>query len=508
MKNASVSALSAPARSAADVEGFFYAVAAIAALAVLASLYVVAPAMHILASPPLSYGVLMVVAVYFATHTLLRPQSALLYAPLFMVLATTIVPQSVPVWGNGAPRQYYFWALGLFFITSALVLRLPWRSLLRVGERRETPFFLTAFFAVCVAASFQGLRLGFGPSYVIRQLYGALLFVIYFYAVLVLPTRKSEIVGFLNILKWFGIGASLYTIIRYAGAVKYADVGSFKWGLSIYCAMLAVYCMAEAATAKGLRNRLWLGLQATLLIANPVVFQARAATGVAAVAGGLAFVMLIRSKRVKTMVTTITLAVAVGAIVADFIAPIDEFLPHIGNAANLVPKNILTQPSFVGRVNEVLGALRVMRVHPLLGAGLGSTLTFLSPGGATTVTMHPVDVGFAYVLSKLGLLGLVSFYGLVVSVLWHSGWPEPDLLHVAAFTLFVFCVAFMFSHPDMLQFIVAGFAGMVCGLLHRAGSFKGREGGLAPRGRPCLRTPPPNLRAATHPPSSIGQKPW
>jgi hypothetical protein len=447
----------------------------------LVCIYVLLPFLGLLEAPPASYGILMAISIYFAADTLLHPVRALLHAPLFMLLATAFVPQSFVIYGGGAPPEYYFWATGLLFITSALVLRLPWETLVRGRKRIGVPFFLIAFSLVCVAASLQGLRLGFGASYVARQLFGALLFIIYFCAALVLPKTRSEIVKYFDILKWVGITASLFTIIIDTPSVSIGDMGTFKWGLSIYCAMLAVYCVAGAATAKGLKNRVWLGVQALILIANPIVFQARAATGFAALASGLAFVALIKSNKMKVLLTVGALAIAIGAIVAGLILPVDSFLPQIGNAAHLVPRNILKDPSYIGRVNELLSALQVVKAHPFLGAGLGSALTFFDTTVGRVESVVPIDQGFAYLLSKLGLLGLVSFYALVFSVFRRSGWPKRNLLHISTFVLFFFCIGFMLSHPDMLQFIVASFSGMISGLLCREGTLRTRAGpaGLA-----------------------------
>lgn len=51
--------------------------------------YVAVPSFGLLHSSPASYGILIGISIYFATHTLLKPRMALLYAPLFMILATS-----------------------------------------------------------------------------------------------------------------------------------------------------------------------------------------------------------------------------------------------------------------------------------------------------------------------------------------------------------------------------------------------------------------------------------
>jgi hypothetical protein len=447
------------------------AVAAIFLCVTLLVIYVVLPSLGLLTSAPANYGILMAISIAFATHTFVQPRVGLLHAPLFVLLATSLVPQSAPVVGAGAPPEYYFWAAGLLFITLALAGRLPWPRLLGGPGRRGAPLSVILFGLVCVAASFQGGRFGVGLSYIARQLYGAGLFVFYFYAAVVVPVTEAEVGKYFRMLKWTGTVASLYVVARYADAVAPGDVGSFKWGLSIYCAMLAVYCMAEAATSRGLTRRIALALQALLLIANPVVFQARAATGIAAVTSALAFVMLLGSRKLKAALVAASFVIVLATVISDFIAPISIVLPDIGNATHLVPQSILEDPSFLGREGQLIAAVETIKTHPFLGQGLGSALSFTNPYHGPDESA-PVDQGLAYILSKLGLLGLITFSSVVLSVFRRSGWPKKNRTHIATFVLFIFCVGFMMSHPVMLQFIGAGFAGIIGGLLYRAPTFR------------------------------------
>jgi hypothetical protein len=119
----------------------------------------------------------------------------------------------------------------------------------------------------------------------------------------------------------------------------------------------------------------------------------------------------------------------------------------------------------------LVDAIDVIKAHPFLGQGLGSTLVFEETGGLVK-EVAAIDQGFAYVMSKFGILGLASFYGLVYSVFKRSGWPETNRVHIATFVLFIFSIAFMVSHPVMLQFIGAGFVGIIAGLLCRARSLR------------------------------------
>jgi hypothetical protein len=210
--------------------------------------------------------------------------------------------------------------------------------------------------------------------------------------------------------------------------------------------MLAAYCMAEAAMAKGLLSRIALVFQALILIAQPIVFGARGATGIAAVSSALAFVMLLKSRKAKAGLMLVSTVIVFAAIVIGFIAPLGTLLPDIGRAGALIPQDILADPSFIGRANQLVDAIDVIKAHPFLGEGLGSTLVFEATWGGVK-EVAAIDQGFAYVMSKLGILGLASFYALVYSVFKRSGWPETNRVHIAAFVLFIFSIAFMVSHP-------------------------------------------------------------
>jgi len=459
-----------------SVPFYYVAFGTMAVLIGLTFLYVIAPFAGWISAPPPSFGVLMAISMAFATHTLLRPPMGLLYAPLFMILATALVPQTFPQAGQSAPPEYFIWATGLFCIAAALSLRLPWAGMLRNGRERTAPLSLVVFLGICGAASVQGLRLGIDVSFVVRQLYGAALLIIFFFAAVSLPEVEMEIAKYFRVLKWFGMAASIFTIVLYVENPNApGNVDSFKWGLSIYCAMLAVYCMAEAATARGWLTRVGLAVQALILVAQPFASAARAATGIAGVTGILAIAMLIKSKKMKALILAACLSAIFAIIFIDMAGPLIDMLPYNERLSALIPESILSDPSFVGRTNQLLNAMEVVQLHPLLGGGLGSSLVYVDPslGGVTDVAA--IDQGFAYIISKFGILGLVSFCWLVFAAFHSSGWPERNAVHIGAFVLFLFSVLFMISHPVMLQFIGAGFVGVIGGVLFRFGAQRGKS---------------------------------
>lgn len=448
--------------------------ATVIALLALIIIYVCLPWLGIVFSPSASYGLIIVTAIYFSAHVLLDGRLALLYAPLFILLATSVLPQSTYWNSEGAPPEYYWWAVGLFLITCSLMLKLPWDGLLWRARRRGVPRALVIFLVISVAAALQGLHLGYSLSYVARQFFGVALFIVYFYAAILLGRSQSQIEKYFSILKWSGIAITVYMVVHFSANAAYHT--QFKWGVGTYCAMLSVYCMAEAATAEGFLNRLIAVGEALVLIVNPIAFQGRSVTGFAAVASALIFFMLIKSRKTKALLLVGTLVLAFAAVTVNFIAPVDALLPHVGEARSLIPGDILTDTSFIGRANQLLSAINVIAAHPLLGRGLGSTLTAYDPSVGMVTTVAMVDQGFAYILSKMGLLGFVAFYALAFSIFRHSGWPEKNRIHLAMFALFAFNMMYVLTHPALLQFIEAGFGGITAGILWRSPTLRATPG--------------------------------
>lgn len=93
-----------------------------------------------------------------------------------------------------------------------------------------------------------------------------------------------------------------------------------------------------------------------------------------------------------------------------------------------------------------------IRQHPILGNGLGATVTFPHPvSGAPTITRH-FDWGYLEIWSELGLSGLFSYLSLLAYLLFHArgssragivaigamNGTAPILFHVFGICLLVF----------------------------------------------------------------------
>jgi hypothetical protein len=394
-----------------------------------------------------------------------RPQAAIWYAPVFMMLAFAIFPQEFRSAGEDTHPALYVWAVGLFLITLPLAWRLPWTQLLTKVRQHNLPRAFAVFMLVVGAASLQGLRSGATLSYVLRQAYGVLLLCVYFWATVHFTTRLDEIQRNMRLITLVGAGVCLFTLIYWIGVQQRWD--AFKWDLCTYAAMLAAYCAGEFLCAKGLFARLIWAVQCIIFLVHALVFHSRGPLGFCVIVMMLGVGLLLPSKKVKLLALTGVLAFLVLAIETNIFAPLRHVLPDIGGAADIVPEDIISDPSFYSRIDQWLTAIQVTKTHPFLGTGLGSELEYFDPSTGTWGYRAIVDPGYPYLFSKLGLVGLASLSWLLVSVARSSGWPRRHGLHLGLFLIFFYCVLHMFNGPIMLHFITAAWAGICFGFLYQ-----------------------------------------
>lgn len=402
-------------------------------------------------------------------YLLRRPRVGLWYALVFIPLAVVVSPQPDQGLGESTPRQMYYWAAGLFIVLLpvglGVVRRLRpfgWSRLKRAG----IPTSLVALVGISLAACVQGLRLGSPLSYVLRQFYGILLFCVGFVATLLFVGGRSEVRRVLRQLRWLVLALSAYTIILYSQ--EEGSPGFFKGNISLFSATLAVYCAGEFLCARGARRRMGWAALALLFLVHPILFVSRGAVGLAGITVLVGLALRIRSRALRYFMVVGVFAFFVASIALGLYAGLSQSLEQYGLAGRLVPADVLSDPSALGRISQFDAALDVVRQHPLLGLGLGSTLTWFDPTRGEYASAALVDNGWAYILSKMGLLGVAAFLWFVVSVLRRFGWPGPDGLRLGLFLIALFQLLCLMVGPIMIYFVYAIWAGASWGLLYQS----------------------------------------
>jgi O-antigen ligase len=413
-------------------------------------------------------------------YLFLRPRDALWLAPAFMIIAVTVAPQTYRFLGEGTPPEFYYWAIGLFLITVPLTVRVLFQRQWSVFPKKHSavrpwPRALVAFVVVSVAAAMEGLRGGYDASYVVRQFYGAVLFFVYFMGALAFIQEPQGIATVIRRVRRFALLSCLLAVWWYFQELE--SFVLFKQHLVAYSVSLAAFSVGEFLFTRSLRARLFLALQVALLALPAVLARGRGALGalfIVAIAG-LGFMTSSQKKRVVVVAAAIVLMML--GITADLFTPIAEYTSRIELLGGVIPQTVRDDPSYLGRVNQMNSAIEVVLESPLLGLGLGSTLTFYNPGYDSFQTEALVDHGYAYLLSKFGLLGLVTFGALVFSVLRRSGMAPSDATHLGLLLVLLFNLILMINGPIWLHFLTAAWVGTTVGLLYRVGVF--RAEGLA-----------------------------
>lgn len=396
-----------------------------------------------------------------------KPQTAVWGATVYMLLVTGLVPQEYGSADNPylAP-QLYAWAVGLFLITLPMALSLPWRQLFARSCHRKAPLALTLFLLSIAAASVQGLRLGVTVSYVSRQAYGALLFCLYFWAAVHFTNHKDAIEKSMRRIKFVGLAVGLITIIYWIGIEH--DFAHFKMDLATYETTLAAYCTGEFLCARELWSRLVLGVEILIFFSHPVLFHSRGAVGFCGIVMLLgAGMLLLPSRKAKVLVLAGVLMFLLLAIKTNIFAPLRELVPDIGGAADVIPEDVISDPSFYSRIDQWITAIRTLQTHPILGTGLGSELEYFDPATNTWGYRAIVDPGYAYLISKFGLLGIGALFSLLFSIGRSSGWPARDGMHVGFFLIFIFSILYMIDGSIMLHFLTSAWIGTVFGFLYQ-----------------------------------------
>jgi O-antigen ligase/polysaccharide polymerase Wzy-like membrane protein len=409
-----------------------------------------------------SYAV-VVLGVVFGTMVALRPAASLFSASAFLILAMALQPMSLRVPGEDTPPEYYPWAIGLFLIVLPLSIQLPWRRMMLSLKQpdRATPVALLLLITVMAAA--QGIRLGFPLSYVLRQAYGVIILCLFFWAGLLYVQSWEDIAQVMKWLKWIALVGCLYTMVAYLGV--WDEVGIFKRNLSNYAAALGAYTLAEFLTVNGLRQRLSSALQTIVFLLHAILFRSRSAVGIFGVVAVLGVGLLLPSRKAKFIALIAALAIMLLGIQANLFAPLSQHMPDLGGASELVPEDVVGDPSFYSRIGQLLSAIETVKEHPLLGLGLGSELPFHDPRTNNVEAYAFVDQGYAYLLSKMGLLGLLTLAWILVSVAKRSGWPGRDGMHLGLFLMFVFHILFMMNAPVMFHFTSAAWVGTTLAFL-------------------------------------------
>jgi len=387
---------------------------------------------------------LTALAVVLAVRVCLQPSRVVYAGPLFLMAADVFLPAHARFSDYGQTSQWemYFWAAWILLITLAAILKLGLRPFFRA------PRPLLAFLMATVAASIYGYALGNEPSYVLRQMYGSGLLFVYFVFAREYPDQGL----FLRRTRTYGAVLALSFLIYYAAVFHEYGVHKEITSVGTQAAIFAILLAAEGSW-KSWRVAALLFLVPLLLVWRHVIVAVPLALVVL-------WAMTAKSRFQRWACAGLAAGLVAASLVPSAVASILD--TALDNAAvdRILPEGARDSSSIEDRGMELLEAGFVAQESPVLGRGMGSTLEWSSVTRGDWEQAY-IDNGWAYLLTKMGLAGLLTFLWFVGALVRRMNaacfGPAAGVL-----TLLLFV---MWSEPVFFQFTTAPFAGVLAGFV-------------------------------------------
>jgi len=383
-------------------------------------------------------------ALVLAARVYRRPRSVIFVGPLFLITANVFLPAHARFadWGLEGQWEMYVWAVGILLITLAPVPKLGLRPFLRAPQS------LQMFLLAAVAASVYGYLRGNNPSYVFRQLYGSMLLFAYF----VFAREYADETLFLRRTRTYGAFLACSFLVYYAAV--FSEFGIHK-EVTTVGTQAAIFAILLAAQGGG---KSW--AVAGLLFLVPLLLVARHAIVAFPIALVVLWAMTAKSRLQRWVCT----ALACGLLVASLVPPVVGIIldAAVGNEAvdRLLPDGARDSSSIADRGIQLVEAGNSVEASPFFGSGMGSSLEWNSVWRGDWEQAY-VDNGWAYLLTKMGFAGLLTFLCFAAGLIRRMG-AAASGLSACLLTLLLFV---MWSEPVFFQFTTSLFAGVLAGLL-------------------------------------------
>jgi hypothetical protein len=388
---------------------------------------------------------LLALAGVLAARVYQHPKEVVVAGPAFLLAANVFFPSAARFDANNGiePREMYYWASGILLITLASLLRLKLTTVLQL------PRSLLSFLAVSVAAFGYGIARGNEPSYVFRQWFGSLLFGAYF----LLATSYGNEEHFLQKMRAYAVPCVLAFVAYYAAVFHEYGVHKEITTIGTQGGILATLFAARTG---------WRWWSAAAIVAlGPVLLVERRSLAAFALS-----LVLIRAWVTPSRFWKWGWWAVAGLLVIFTLAP--TYVELISEAATdsaidrVLPDGARDASSIEDRGLEVIEAAFIMENSPLLGNGMGSTIAWQSEARGPMEQAY-VDNGWAYVASKMGLCGLISFIWFVAVLIRRMPGASMPLSVCLLSTLLIV----MWAEPVFFQFTTSPFLGVIAGLLYK-----------------------------------------
>jgi len=391
--------------------------------------------------------VLIGLAVCLAVLVYQRPAEAPGVAMLYLFAAGILLPYSSRFDFTLQSSEMYYWAAGLLVITAGAVARLGLRRVSAV------PLSAKVFLAVAFAAAVYGETHGATTSYVLRQLYGVLLLIVYFGIARHIGNQEL----LLRRIQAFGVLCAVCFIVYYAAV--FSEYGFHKeMG---YIGEQAAFLATPLFIAGVERKKYSWVLGALVMLLVPALNFTRRDILTFLMGLLIALVIKVKSSTVRGLCYGAIVLVTLSSLYPPVTELVAEKLLTVPVVGPLIPEGGRDASTLLGRVEQLSVSLETVRVHPWLGGGLGGELVMIMPITGELSADNLVDNGLAYLLQKTGLVGAAAFLWLLITM--FRGLSREAVGLTAC--LLSATIVTMFSQPAFLHFTTAPYLGTYAGFL-------------------------------------------
>lgn len=425
-------------------------------------------------------------------YVLRRPHEGAWCVVLTLAVAASVFPWDfVSEFGGDAPESFWYWGVGLIAVGAAMTVVYAWRSLVsgvRSQERirrdsrsaRRLKWAVCLFALIVVLASLHGFRLGNSPAVIVRQGTGLILLFLFVF----LGARFSGVYG--NSIRTFErarlvvLAYSLIYLVRHVllnlqlqTTLPMGDFVRERSPILFFAGLFAALSVWE--TLFGYRPiSIKHVATALVLILTGLFSGSRAIIAATVITIVVGLLIKYRKKPVRILVWSTAAVLVVAANPFQLILSLSEgrgFMEHMVQRFVVSP---LEDSSFVQRASQMISVGEVIGSSPILGNGVGGSITWFEPYTLTTVETAFVDNGIGYLLLKMGLSGTMVF-AYLSWLFWRTGYrllvQHSMALAIPLTASLVYYTAYLPFGPSFFQFFNSPWIGLVLGYLISATAF-------------------------------------
>ncbi|MBD3367650.1 MAG: hypothetical protein GF405_05695 [Candidatus Eisenbacteria bacterium] len=343
---------------------------------------------------------------------------------------------------------------------------------------------LLAFFVVCAVSIIPSLVNGYSPLWWFRDLVRFSTFLLIFPVATVARSRKRAAVlvtCFLAVVLYYGIDAFM-TYRSMLEAAKHLWQMQWQRAPSHEVLPMTTLVIALAVFLRTRSSRAMIASLCVVLI-SLVPLAVSLSRGFWAASGLAILILLLVSRPAARRVVGLAVTTTVGALIAGYMAFGWRFAGVIESLTERFSSiaSPLAALSIQERLAESSAQLELIAENPIIGHGLGATLSYMSPIESQLITSTYSHNAYLFLIFKLGIAGLVAFLAFYVrgvlrvrAAARRSGSTFERTLMLGSLSLLIVFLPLSITSPQFYAktsvLVIALMFGMAEAIVGRSGS--------------------------------------